>query len=113
MNKPFLDAVTDYPHFKTLFKKFCDTAAKWLNGNVHLPGVNFSARGDGASAQLQAFDRTFEISLHFLIVENPPRECFKSLSQKRVKNRSCYSTSCSTSTGKRRSRRTCLRTSIS
>ena len=37
MNKPFLDAVTDYPHFKTLFKKFCDTAAKWLNGNVHLP----------------------------------------------------------------------------
>ena len=72
MNKPFLDAARDYPHFKTLFKEFCDTATKWLNGNAYLPGVNFSTRGDGASAQLQAFDRTFEISLHFLIVENAP-----------------------------------------
>jgi len=67
-NQPFVDAVKRYPTFKTLFKQFCDEAAKRLNGN--LPDVNFSAGADGASAKLKALDRTFEISLHFLIVEN-------------------------------------------
>ena len=67
-NQPFFDAVKRYPNFKTLFKQFCDEAAKRLNGNF--PDVNFSAGADGASAKLKALDRTFQISLHFLIVEN-------------------------------------------
>jgi hypothetical protein len=42
-------------------------------GNTHpLSYVNFSAGANGASAKLLALDRTFEISLCFLIVENAP-----------------------------------------
>jgi hypothetical protein len=69
-NQPFADAVEAYPNFKGLFKRFCDEADKILNGNDFLPGVKFFAGADGASAKLQALDRTFEISLHFLVVEN-------------------------------------------
>lgn len=71
-NRPFVDAVEAYSNFKGLFKRFCDEAAKQLNGNAYPSYVSFSAGADGASAKLQALDRTFEISLHFLIVENAP-----------------------------------------
>lgn len=69
-NQPFFDAVKRYPAFKDLFNQFCHEAAKRLNENAYLSDVTFAAGADGASAQLQALDRTFEISLHFLIVEN-------------------------------------------
>ena len=72
MNKSFFDAVKHYPDFKMVFKEFCDVASKRLNENASLPGVSFSAGRDGASAQLQVLDHTFEISLRFLIVENAP-----------------------------------------
>lgn len=69
-NQLFVDAVQAYPNFKGLFSDFCDRAAKRIDGNEYLPGVSFSAGSDGASAKLQALDRVFDISLHFLIVEN-------------------------------------------
>jgi hypothetical protein len=69
-NQPFADAVVVYPDFKGLFKRFCDEATKRLNGNDYLPDVSFSADADGASAKLQALDRTFEISFSFLVVKN-------------------------------------------
>ena len=71
-NRPFIDAVEAYSNFKGLFKRFCDEAAERLNGDAYPSDVSFSADPDGASAKLQALDRTFEISLHFLIVENAP-----------------------------------------
>lgn len=69
-NQSFADAVQAYPEFKGLFKQFCDEAGKRLNGNDVLPDVTFYTGADGASAKLQALDRTFEISFRFLILEN-------------------------------------------
>lgn len=68
----FVSAVAAYPEFRKLFKQFCDEAAKRLNANPQLPGVAFSPASDGASAQLQALDCTFDIALRYRVIDRCP-----------------------------------------
>ena len=71
-NQLFADAVRIYPDFKDLFERFCAEMKRRLTENAQLPGVTVSPGQNGASVILQALDRTFHISLDFLMPDGTP-----------------------------------------
>jgi hypothetical protein len=67
LNSILQRALVAYPEYKKLFVDLCALASKHLNGNPALPGAAFHVDADYRMARFEALDRTYNLSLGFVI----------------------------------------------